>query len=51
MRAALRRDPAETAAERAVLAAHVAQNFTVEAMAGSVLDGYAEALARREGAR
>ena len=49
MRAALKRDPAEAAAERAVLSDHVARHFSARAMADSVLWAYRQALARRRG--
>jgi glycosyltransferase involved in cell wall biosynthesis len=50
MRVALDRDPAEAAAERALLSNHVARHFSAKAMADSVLSAYRLALARRRGA-
>ncbi|WP_374545166.1 glycosyltransferase family 4 protein [Rhodoblastus sp.] len=51
MAGALRRDPTEAAEERAALSRHVASHFSVDAMTDAVLAAYAQALARRGGAR
>ncbi|WP_298422862.1 glycosyltransferase family 4 protein [Rhodoblastus sp.] len=50
MTVALREDPAQAAAERAVLSRHVAAHFSVTAMTDSVLAAYRRALARKTGA-
>ncbi len=49
MRAALKREPAEASAERAVLSDYVARHFSARTMADSVLSAYRQALARRRG--
>jgi glycosyltransferase involved in cell wall biosynthesis len=50
MLAALGQNEAEAAAERAVLSRHVANHFSVKAMADCILAAYELALARRDGA-
>jgi glycosyltransferase involved in cell wall biosynthesis len=47
MLAMLERPPAERARQTASLAAHVAMRFSISAMVDSVMEGYAEAMARR----
>ena len=51
MIAALEKDPAQEAAEHAILARHVADHFSVCVMVSSVLAAYRQALARCEHAR
>ncbi|MCI4679823.1 glycosyltransferase [Rhodoblastus acidophilus] len=47
MAAALRRDPADAAAERAALSRQVATHFSVKVMADSALAAYAQGLSRK----